>query len=126
MPADQVAFRLAVWALFFNGVGLHILLRARGSIASRSNSVKTFRAWWELNWHDLGWRLFLDGLGLMAWEVAPFVPGMKDFVSHILPPICYGAAPVMGVVVDRFIDSGGFILGFSRVDNGEARPAPIK
>ena len=79
---------------------------------AESNSVTTFKVWWEYNHRELGWRLFLDGIGLMFWEFSPLVPGLKEFVSHILPPVCLGAAPVMGVVADRFVHSGGFILGF--------------
>ena len=122
MDSQQVTFRLLVWGFFFLGVSLHILLRARATIAAKSNSVTTFRIWWRYNWRDLGWRLFLDGLGLMFWEVTPYIPGLKEFVSHILPPVCAAAAPVMGVVADRFIDSGGFISGFGHADMNAVAP----
>jgi hypothetical protein len=116
-------FRLIIWLLYFLGVSLHILLRARASIAAASNSVSTFRSWWQYNWHDLGWRLFLDGVGLMGWELSFYVPGLKDFIVHVLPPVCYGAGPIMGIVVDRFVDSGGFILGFNRTDMPRIAPS---
>ena len=75
MDSEQAIFRLFIWLWFFLGVSLHILLKARASIAARSNSVTTFRTWWEYNWRDFGWRLFLDGVGLMLWEVAPQLLG---------------------------------------------------
>jgi len=103
-------FRLIVWALYFNGVSLHILLRAKGSIKSRSNSIHTFRTWWELNWRDLGWELFLDGVALMFWEVSPQLVGQ---VVKVALPITYATAPVMGFAVDRFLHSSGFIVGLT-------------
>lgn len=116
---QQSTFRLAIWALFFLGVWLHILLRARASVASSSNSVGTVLVWWELNWRELGWELFLDGVGLMFWEVSPHLFGD---VLKLLLPITYGTAPVMGFAVDRFINSSGFILGFAKVDMPRIAP----
>jgi hypothetical protein len=116
---SQAIFRFVVWALFFNGVFLHILVRARGSIASASNSVKTFRAWWDLNWRDLGWRLAFDGVGMIAWILSPRVFG--DAI-HLQLPITYATAGFMGFTVDRIVDSSGFIIGFRRVDLPRVAP----
>jgi hypothetical protein len=116
---EQALFRLLIWGCYFLGVSLHILLRARASIAARSNSVTSFRAWWDFNWHDLGWRLFLDGSGLMLWEISPQMLG--SVIGHLIP-VTYGTAPLMGFAVDHFIDSSGFILGFSKIDMPKVAP----
>lgn len=112
-------FRLLVWALFFLGVGLHILLCARGSIASRSNSIKTFRSWWEFNWQELGWRLLLDSAALMIWEGGPHVIG--DVIGRQIP-ITYGTAPIVGLFVDRCLHTAGFTMGFTKLDMTKVAP----
>jgi hypothetical protein len=120
MDSEQALFRLLVWFWFFLGVILHLLLRARASIAAASNSVTSFRDWWEYNWRDLGWRLFLDGVGLMVWEVTPHILGSFWGLGI---PVNYATAPLMGFAVDRFVDSSGFILGFMRVDMATVAPS---
>jgi hypothetical protein len=126
--SDIAKFRLAVWALYYLGVVLHVLVSARASIASDSNSVKTFRFWWECNWKTLRKRLVCDAIALVLWEVSPALLG--QIIGHVLP-CTYGTAAVTGFAADRFIGSEGFSLGFMKVDmvkvapagNGQARAA---
>jgi hypothetical protein len=119
MDSEQALLRLLIWFWYFLGVSLHILLKSRASIAASSNSITTFRGWWEHNWQDMGWRLFLDGVGLMLWEVAPHILG--SVIGEKIP-VTYGTAPIMGFAVDRFVDSSGFIAGFMRVDMPAVAP----
>jgi hypothetical protein len=112
-------FRLAIWFLYFDGVAVHILLTARASIASQSNSIKTFRVWWNLNWHTLRLRLLCDGVALVIWEYSPQLIG--QFIGHVIP-VGYGTAALMGLAVDRVIGSASFSLGFLKVDMTQIAP----
>jgi hypothetical protein len=112
---------LYVWLLFHVGILLQILLQARASIAARSNSIGSFRVWWEHNHRELGLRLFIDGALWMGWMVGPHFLG--EAAAHLIPPVSYAVAPWIGFSADRFSHSCGFILRFTTVDMGIVAPA---
>jgi hypothetical protein len=111
---------LYVWVLFNLGVLLQILFQARGSIASSSNSIKSFRVWWQYNVRDLGWRLFVDGLWFAVWLVGPYFLG--DAAARLIPPASYAIAPWIGFSADRFTHSLGFILRFTTLEMSHVAP----
>jgi hypothetical protein len=126
--SDIAKFRLEIWALYYLGVALHVLVSVRASIASDSNSVTTFNFWWEHNRKIFRKRLVCDAIAMVLWEAAPSIFGA--IVGHVFP-CAYGTAAVTGFAADRFIASEGFSLGFMKVDmvkvapagNGQARAA---
>jgi hypothetical protein len=120
VDSKEALFRLLVWFLYFNGVGVHILISARASIAAKSNSIVTMRSWWEYNWHTLGFRLFLDSVFLMGWEVSPQVVG--QVLGHVLP-VTLGTAAFMGIAVDRMIGGIGFSFGWLGADMPKVAPS---
>jgi hypothetical protein len=111
---------LYVYILYYMGVVLHILLQARGSIAARSNSIRSFRVWWEYNHRELGLRLFADSVLWMVWICGPHFLG--EAAAHLIPPVSYVVSPWIGLSVDRFVHSMGFILRFNGADMGEVAP----
>ncbi|MBO0887489.1 hypothetical protein J2P12_00150 [Candidatus Bathyarchaeota archaeon] len=110
---------MLIWALYYCGVFIHLLLSAYASIASEGNSVKTVRAWWDYNFHLLGWRLLLDGAFLFGWESAPAT--LVPVIGHLVP-VAYGTAPMMGIAIDRMLSSGTFALGWLKVDMTQVAP----
>ena len=78
MTAEQALY---VWVLFHVGAALQILLQARASIAAKSNSIESFRVWWEYNHRELGLRLFIDGALWMGWMVGPHFLG--EAAAHL-------------------------------------------
>jgi len=112
---------LCVWLLFYIGVLLQILFQARGSIAAKSNSIKSFRVWWDYNHRDLGGRLFIDGVLWMGWMVGPHFLG--EAAAHLIPPVSFAVAPWIGFSADRFTHSLGFILRFTTADMGIVAPS---
>lgn len=100
-----------------------MLLSARASIASQSNSIMTFRTWWDLNWRTLRLRVLCDGVALMIWEYSPQLIG--QFTGHVIP-VGYGTAALMGLAVDRVIGSASFSLGFLRADMTQLAPKRTK
>ncbi len=111
---------LYVWLLFHLGVMLQILIQARGSIAATSNSISSFRVWWEFNQRELGWRLFIDGLCWTVWVVGPIFLGTG--AARLIPPVSFAIAPWIGFSADRFTHSLGFILRFTTVEMSEVAP----
>ena len=118
MDSEQALY---LWILFQAGVVLQMLFQARGSIVARSNSIKSFRVWWEYNRLQLGWRLFIDGLLFGIWVVGPRILG--DAAAHLIPPCSYTVAPWIGFSADRFTHSLGFILRFSTLEMAEVAPS---
>jgi hypothetical protein len=115
---------LHVWLLFYAGVLLDILLQALGSIVAKSNSITSFRVWWQYNVHALGWRLLIDGLCWMLWMVGPHYLG--DAAARMIPPVSLVVAPWLGFSADRFTHSLGFILRFSTVEMGIVAPNHVE
>jgi hypothetical protein len=111
---------LYVWLLFYAGVLLDILFQARGSIAAKSNSIKSFRVWWEYNVRELGWRLLIDGICWMIWMTGPHFLG--EAAAHLIPAVSYTVAPWIGFSADRFTHSLGFILRFTTVEMPHVAP----
>jgi hypothetical protein len=111
---------LYVWILFYLGVVLDILFQARGSIAAKSNSIKSFRVWLNYNMAELGWRLAIDAACWMVWIVGPHFLGAA--ASRLIPPVSYAVAPWIGFSADRFTHSLGFILRFTTVEMPEVAP----
>ena len=118
MDSKEALFRLLVWFLYFNGVGVHILISALGSIKATSNSVVSFRGWWDHNWETLRIRVFVDAACLIVWYIAPQVLG--QVIGHVFP-ITYGTAGIMGIAVDRVIAGLGFSFGWGP-DMGKVAP----
>lgn len=118
MDSEQALY---VWVLFNLGVLLQILFQARGSIAARSNSITSFRVWWEYNRRELGWRLFIDGLWFGVWVAGPQLLG--DAAARLIPPCSYAVAPWIGFSADRFTHSLGFILRFTTLEMAHVAPA---
>jgi hypothetical protein len=119
MASHESLVRLLNWFLYYVGVALYVLGKARGSIASRGNSVTRFRDWWELNWRELGWVLVGDGLAFVLWDNAPQLFGAM--VGKVIP-LTYGTAPVVGAFVHHWLNTEGFTRGFIRVDMTQVAP----
>jgi hypothetical protein len=111
---------LYVYFLYYLGVVLHILLQARGTIRAQSNSIHSFRIWWDFNHRELRIRLLIDGVLWMVWIAGPRFLG--EAAAHMIPPVSYAVAPWIGLSVDRFTHSMGFILRFNGSDMGEVAP----
>lgn len=122
MDSKEALFRLLVWFLYFNGVGIHILLCAIGSIAAKSNSVVTFRAWWDYNWPTLRIRMLCNSGALIFWELSPRLLG--ELIGREIP-ITYITAVVMGITIDRIVGSLGFKFGWG-ADMGKVAPLQQK
>jgi len=122
VDSKEALFRLLVWFLYFNGVGIHILISARASIAAGSNSVGSFRTWWDYNWHTLRMRMLCNAAALIIWELSP------RLISQVMGreiPITYGTAIFMGIAVDRLMGSVGFSFGWG-ADMGKVAPLEQK
>lgn len=117
MNPVQAAF---VYVLFYLGVLLNILIQAYCSIRARSNSIKSFRTWLQLNFHDLGWRLAIDGVCWAIWMVGPSFLGAA--AARIIPPCGFAIAPWIGFSSDRFSNSLGFYLRFTTTEMPDVAP----
>jgi hypothetical protein len=98
----RIAEFLGLWALFYAGFVVSLLLQAQTSVTSKSNGLTSVFGWLKLHWHVVTARLFLSaifspllihyipsGLGLPIWSV-------------------YGSA---GFIADSLLDKVLFMFG---------------
>jgi len=98
----RIATIVGLWAMFYAGFGVSLLLQAQTSISSASNGLDSLFDWAKLHSRVIAVRLFLSMI---------FSPlAIKYIPSSIGLPIwsVYGAA---GFIVDSLLDKFLFIFG---------------
>lgn len=100
--------QLSYWILFAVGWLLHVLLQAKASVNSDSNSLENVRQWLKLSWLILVVRAFAAALLMLLWHEAPQYFGQ---VVGAVVPMTKATAGIAGLAVDAFIDKLGAIFG---------------
>lgn len=96
------------WILFTVGWLLHVLLQAKASVNSKSNSLENVRQWLKLSWLVLIVRAFAAVLLMLLWHEAPQLFGQ---IAGAAIPMTKATCGIAGLAVDAFIDKLGAIFG---------------
>lgn len=98
------------WILFIVGWVLHLLLQAKASANSRSNSLQNIWQWFRLQWLVVIARLFLAVLFMLLWHEAPSLFGQ---IVGAAIPMTMATSGIAGFAVDAFVDKIGAIFHVS-------------
>lgn len=96
------------WILFAVGWVLHMLLQAKASVNSKSNSLENIGQWLKLQWLIIAVRLFLAVLIMLLWHEAPALFGQ---IVGAAIPMTLATCGLAGFAVDAFVDKVGAIFG---------------
>lgn len=100
--------QVSYWMLFAVGWLLHVLLQAKASVVSDSNSLENIGQWLKLSWLILLVRAFAAVLLMLLWHEAPQLFGQ---IAGAEIPMTKATAGIAGLAVDALIDKLGAIFG---------------